>query len=132
MNDLKALENDFFKCSTEADANALLEHCDQAFAMVSIHDQQGIYMKVSSSSTEFIGIRPADLVGNSAYDYFHPDDFQNILKTHARVTIRPEVEKVDYRLRMADGCYFPVSTFSRQLTADDRSDFILALTFQRR
>ncbi|MGB1317307.1 MAG: PAS domain-containing protein, partial [Flavobacteriales bacterium] len=93
------LENAFLKCSSVGDAEKLLEKCKSGDIMVSLHDANAVYIRVSASSSELIGYAESELVGNSGYDYFHPDDFQAILKSHAKVTIKPEVDEVEYRIR---------------------------------
>jgi PAS domain S-box-containing protein len=131
MKLLSQLEIDFYKCPNTEEARLLLEECKLDDVLVSIHDLQGKYVDVSSSSEILLGYTKQELIGNSAYDYFHPQDFQNILTTHAKVTIRPEVERVEYRLRKADNEYLEVYTMSRQLKGSSGEDGILALTVKR-
>ncbi|MBI1287291.1 MAG: PAS domain-containing protein [Flavobacteriales bacterium] len=131
INDIKKLEALFFQCRSLADAEIMISECGVENAMVSTHDESGIYTDVSKTCKTFIGYTRRELIGNSSYDYFHPDDFQTILKSHAKVTIRPEIDHVDYRIRMPDGKYREVSTLSRLVVDPAGPQFILALTFER-
>jgi len=128
MAERKKIEEEFFKCSTEEAAQQLLDGLQLTNALISIHDPNGVYLQVSSSVTEFWGYRPQDLIGNSAYDYFHPDSIKDVLRSHASVNVRPGVERVDYRVRKADRSYLHVHTFSKTLKRKDGTEFILALT----
>lgn len=131
MKNLSELEIDFYKCPDVHKAKLLVQECIGMDAIISIHDLQGIYVDVSSNCKLLVGYYPKDLIGNSAYDYFHPEDFKSTLTSHAKVTIRPEVDRVEYRLRKADGQYIAVYTLSRQLKSAVGVDLILALTVKR-
>lgn len=129
--DHKKLEERFFKTASEDDAKALLKGCASPTNMVSIHSPDGIYKAASSTSEQLIGYKPDELVGNSPYDYFHPDDFQKVLKSHAKVTVRPEIDTVDYRIRKKNGSYMEVTSYSRQVRDPSGLEFLLVLTFKR-
>ena len=131
ITDLKSLEDRYFQVRTKAEADEYLAQCGAENAMVSIHNPDGIYSNVSKTCQTLIGYKPKELIGNSPYDYFHAEDFQTILKSHAKVTVRTEVDKVDYRLRMPDGKYREVMSFSRQVKDPSGLEFILVLTFER-
>ncbi|HAP69047.1 MAG TPA: hypothetical protein DCR04_04875 [Flavobacteriales bacterium] len=123
------LETAFFQCSTIEEAENLINNCVTREAMVGFHNSQGIHIKSSPSVTEFVGYTEEDLMGQSAYDFFHPDDFQTILKSHAEVTVTKEVNRVEYRMLKKDGTYKHVSTLSKTLKDQNEVEFILTLTF---
>ena len=129
MSSLTPLEDAFFKCSAVEAAEELISSCVNPDAMVGFHNSQGIHIKSSPSVTEFIGYTEADLIGQSAYDYFHPDDFQKILKSHAAVTVTKEVNRVEYRMLKKDGSYKPVTTLSKTLKDQNEVECILTFTF---
>ena len=129
--ELKSLEDRYFKINTKEEADAYLASCNVPNAMVSIHEPNGIYSAVSKTCKEVTGYKASELVGNSPYDYFHPDDFQTILKSHAKVTIRPDIDRVEYRLKLPNGEFKPVGSFSRQIKDPSGLEFILVLTFER-
>ena len=132
ITDPKELETRFFQCSSLEDAMEIVRLCRVETGMISVHNPQGEYTAVSDTSAAFMGRKPKDLIGNSAYDYFHPEDFQTILKSHAKITIRPDVDKVEYRLRMPNGEFKEVCSLSRQVREQNGLEFLLALTFERR
>ena len=132
ITDHKELEARFFQCTSLDDALEIVRSCGIENGMISIHNPQGEYTAVSESSTAFAGRKPKELISNSAYDYFHPEDFQTILKSHAKITIRPDVDKVEYRLRMPNGDFKEVCSLSRQVREQNGLEFLLALTFERR
>lgn len=132
MKPLSQLEIDFYGCPNVEAAESLLKDCQLEDVMVSIHDLQGKYVELSATSKTLLGYDQAELIGNSAYDYFHQEDFKAVLTSHAKVTIRPEVERVEYRLRKANDQYIDVYSLSRQLKAISGPDRILVLTVKRR
>ncbi len=125
------LENAFLKISNEKEAVRLLDGCKEGDLMISIHDTQGMYIRVSESASTLTGYSSEELQGNSAYDYFHPDDFQAILKSHAKITIKPEVDDVKYRLKKADGELVSVQSLSRTITDNLGKEIIVAFTAKR-
>lgn len=131
MEQFTALEQAFFKCQSKEAASILIRKYAGNQAMISLHDQQGIYLEASDSSNSFMNLAERELKETSAYDYFHPDDFQNILKSHAKVTVRPEVDQVDYRLKNGPNSYLKVETLSRRIVDKNGREYILALTFKR-
>lgn len=129
--DHKKLEQRFFEVRSKADAEQLAQDCASETDMISIHSPDGIYQAVSGTCEKLIGYSPSELVNNSPYDYFHPDDFQVVLKSHAKVTVRPEIDTVDYRLRKKDNTHVEVTSFSRQVQDPSGLQFLLVLTFKR-
>ena len=121
-------EQQFLNCTSIEEAEQLVADCSSGDVMVSIHDTAGNYEMVSESSKSFLQYEPNELVGNSAYDYFLPEDFQAILKSHAKVTIRPEIDKVKYRIITKTKDTFSVYTQSRQIKDPSGKEFILAFT----
>ncbi len=131
ITDLNLLEDRYFQIRTKSEADEYVAECGAENAMVSIHEPNGVYSAVSKTCEKLIGYKPKELIGNSPYDYFHADDFQTILKSHAKVTVRPEIDRVDYRLKMPDGKFKEVGSFSRQIKDPSGLEFILVLTFER-
>jgi len=131
MERFNKLEEDFFKCKTADEAKALVSTCNSAEALISLHDRQGVYLAVSPSSLSFFGYLPEELIGNSAYDYFNPEDFQTIVKSHARVNVKQDVDSVDYRIITKSGNHIKVCTLSKPMTDSDGTELILTITFKR-
>lgn len=131
INDLEKLEELFYQCHSLSEAENMIGECAAENAMVSTHDAAGVYTDVSKTCKPFIGYTRRELVGKSCYDYFHPDDFQTILRSHSMVTMHPEIDRVDYQIKMKDGNFRNVSTFSRLVVDSEGPQFILALTIER-
>ena len=131
MQKFKDVEQAFFNCQDKGCASSLVRAYTGNEALVSLHNTQGIYLEISDSSKDIMGLTEAELIGTSAYDYFHPDDFQNVLKSHARITIRPDVGQVSYRLYNGANGYIKVDTLSKKVSSKSGEEFILAFTFKR-
>lgn len=99
-----------FRCMDWAQ-RALAECVD----MVSVHDSYGLYLYASPAFERFLGWRPEELVGHTAYDYFHPDDVEEIGKSHGDTLYEWQPTVVTYRIRRADGGYEWVETTSRTI-----------------
>ncbi len=74
--------------------------------LVCIHDLEGKYLYVSPSIKHLTGFEPKELVGQTPYDFIHPDDLSRIAEKHAEIrsTIN-SFNHVDYRFRKKDGSY---------------------------
>lgn len=75
---------------------------------VSIHDKFGIYLEASNSIKDILFYDESDVLGKSAYDFFHPLDLSNIIKSHVSYSI----SIVRYRIRNKIGEYVYVKTIS--------------------
>jgi len=83
--------------------------------MISIHQPDGTYIFASKSSFPLLGFSPDELAGNSAYDYFHPDDLETIRKSHDTIATTTDIFSVAYRIRRKDGGYRWVETTSKTI-----------------
>ena len=81
--------------------------------MISKHTPEGVYTYASPACRSLLGYEPEDLVGRSAYDFFHPDDLDAIRRSHATILQRPDTYTVSYRIRRQDGSYTWFETTSR-------------------
>ncbi len=101
---------------------------DHSTDMISTHDAAGVYRYVSPSCGTLLGYEAEDLLGRSAYDFFHPDDLQAIRKSHQAITSGPLIYTVQYRIRRKDGEYVWFETNSHVIEdlTDGDSGVILA------
>lgn len=129
MEESVRYENLFLSIRSKKEADELVLESADSQVMVSTHNPDGIYNDVSGNSEKVIGYKRKELLGTSPYDYFHPDDFQKILKSHAKVTIRPEIDKVEYRVKQKDESDKKVRSLSRQVKDPSGLEFILVITF---
>jgi PAS domain S-box-containing protein len=94
--------------------------------MISKHSPEGVYTYVSPACRSLLGYEPEELVGRSAYEFFHPDDLEAIRQTHSTILQRPDVYTVSYRIRRKDGSYIRFETTSRTIR-DPRTDEVLEI-----
>ena len=87
--------------------------------MISKHTPSGVYTYVSPVCTNLLGFEPEDLIGTSAYDYFHPEDLQQIQNSHSSINAKNNIATVIYRIRRKDGSYTWFETTSRLLVDDE-------------
>lgn len=88
----------------------LAEH---ATDMISRHTPEGVYLYASPACRALTGYEPEELVGRSAYDFFHREDLRMIQGSHAAILARPDTDTVSYRLRRKDGAWVWLETTSR-------------------
>lgn len=85
------------------------------------HDREGIFLDVSTNCADLLGYRAEELIGRSAYDWFHPEDLTKIQVSHTTVLDRATSYTVTYRFRHKQGHYVCLSTTSRTVWIDDRA-----------
>jgi PAS domain S-box-containing protein len=81
--------------------------------MISKHTPEGVYTYASPACRSLLGYDPEELVGRDAYEFLHPDDFEEIQKTHSAILERPDTYTVAYRIRRKDSSYIWFETTSR-------------------
>lgn len=75
---------------------------------ISFHDltPAANYLYCSDSITDILGYTPEEVIGRSAYDYFHPDEIPSIQRVHANGVVADKVAIITYfRIRHKDGRY---------------------------
>ena len=97
--------------------------------MISAHAPDGTYRYASAAAKNLLGYEPEELVGTSAYRYFHPDDVGKVEVAH-RSALEGAPFTVAYRLRRRDGEYVWVETTTRTLFSEgsDEVEEILCST----
>ncbi|MCA9937159.1 MAG: GAF domain-containing protein [Anaerolineales bacterium] len=65
----------------------------------------GVFQYISASSPDVLGYEPVELIGRSIYDFFHPDDLEQVQAAHLSMTLNDEVNRVTYRFRRPDGTF---------------------------
>jgi PAS domain S-box-containing protein len=85
---------------------------DSAYDLISKHSEVGDYLYVSPSCRKLLGYRPEEMIGRSAYDFFHPEDLSAIRRSHRTVIEETGGYIVSYRIRRRDGTYLWVETNS--------------------
>ncbi|MCX6022699.1 MAG: response regulator [Chloroflexi bacterium] len=80
---------------------------------------EGLYLYVSQAVKPLLGYDPYELLGLSAYDLYHSDDFAEIADNHSSVLDLPDTFTVSYRIRRKDGEYIWFETTSRTVREAD-------------
>lgn len=86
--------------------------------MISRHTPTGEYLYVSPSCRALLGYEPEELIGHSAYEYFHPDDIDVITRSQQPIIENKSVATVAYRIRRKDGQYVWFETVSRTIRSE--------------
>ena len=95
---------------------------DHSVDMISKHDPEGNYTYSSPACFDLIGYTSNELIGRNAYDLFHPDDIEEIKKSHEQVVNSRVVYTVSYRIRHKQGHYVWVETVSTIVTDPDSGE----------
>lgn len=88
---------------------------ENATDVLSRHAPDGTFLYVSGSSRRVFGYDPEELVGNSVYDYFHPDDVPMNEQVHGRILEQGDAVDTRYRFRCHDGTYLEVESNARRI-----------------
>lgn len=87
--------------------NTILSHNVQD--VVCIHDLEGKYLYVSPSISQLTGYCPEELLGQSHYDFFHPDDKAKIISI-TNSSSNNDVCYISYRFKMKNDDYVWLET----------------------
>lgn len=93
------------------------------------HSLNGDYTYVSDSVLTIIGYEPHELIGKSAYEFFHPFDIRTIVTSH--LTVKSSINIVYYRLRNPQNKFIWVKTNSQQI-GDEIITFTKKVSFIER
>jgi len=85
---------------------------DYANDMISLHDIEGNYTYVSPACHRLLGYEEAEIIGHSAYEFFHPDDIPKVQESHSTVTSSTTIPRITYRIRTKNGSYRWFETIS--------------------
>lgn len=100
-----------------------------ATELLSVHSASGEYLFVSPNSYTLFGWQPQELVGRSAYEFFHPEDLSRIAEDHTQHNSpATDVRRVKYRLRCKDDSYRWVLTNSQAHREQGQVQHIICVT----
>ncbi|MGC9504082.1 PAS domain S-box protein [Baaleninema sp.] len=91
---------------------------DNSTDAITRHSPDGVYLYASPACRTLLGYDPEDLIGRSAYEFFHPEDLRAIQQSHQNILNLPDVQTVTYRVRRHDGSYIWFETTSRTVRDD--------------
>jgi len=73
--------------------------------LVSRHTPEGIYLYASPACRTLLGYEADELIGHSAYEFFHPEDLGEISQSHFNNLTLPKLATISYRIRRQSGDY---------------------------
>jgi PAS domain S-box-containing protein len=97
---------------------------DNATDMISRHalDESGTYLYASPACETLLGYIPEELVGQSSYAFFHPDDVKKVRTIHYTTRSMPSTTTGVYRIRRKDGRYIWFETTGRVIRDADTGE----------
>ncbi|MCC7476930.1 PAS domain S-box protein [bacterium] len=99
--------------------------------MISKNTPEGIFTYVSDSCYDLLGYRKEEMLGTSTYDYFHPDDLEQVARSHSAVLRGQSVQSITYRFRRKDGSYVWFETLTRPAQDDGLSSGVEIIATSR-
>ena len=87
--------------------------------MVSRHTPEGVYTYASASTIAVFGFAPEELIGESGYDFVHPDDVDDVRGAHAVLLNGGERVDVNYRCRHKNGSWVFCEAAALAIRDDD-------------
>jgi PAS domain S-box-containing protein len=92
---------------------------EQSSDQISVLDGEGIIRYQSPSAERVLGYEPDELVGESAFDYVHPNDREETVAEFSQSVTDPEIEtRIEYRFQHADGSWRVLESVGRNLLDD--------------
>ena len=103
---------------------AFVEHSSDILSVV---DATGEIQYISPAAERLFGYSPAELEGENAFEYFHPDDRERVSKAFIEMIERsdPVTERVEYRFEDADGSWVWVETVGSNETETPIDGYVL-------
>lgn len=99
--------------------------------LLSRHAPDGTYLYVSPSVSDLLGYDPDEVVGRSAYDFFHPDDIGAVENSHDTDLQTPTNTTIQYRARHKKGHWVWLETISQAIRDTSTGDVVEILANTR-
>lgn len=101
----------------------LAEH---SLDITTVLDKDGIVQYQSPSIEDILGYQQSELIGESVFDYVHPDDLDHVTETFATVldSDGPEIQSAEYRFKHADGSWVWIETAGYTQPVADEDSFV--------
>lgn len=65
--------------------------------LLTIIDEEGLYKYIGESMEQWLGYKPEELVGKSAFDLVHPDDLPDVLEAFQHIAVREKMQVGPFR-----------------------------------
>src|SRR3990170_1951188 len=99
--------------------NLLSQITDNMQDMLSITDVDLKFTYASSSHKWILGYEPNEMLGKPIHQYIHPDDLEAAMKAIQKAAEKRSGEKIEVRVKHADGHYLSLEVIEKVLTDDD-------------
>ncbi|MDP2883852.1 MAG: PAS domain S-box protein [Ignavibacteria bacterium] len=99
--------------------------------VLSRHKPDGIYTYVSPACKRVLGYEVEEMVGRSAYDFFHPDDFLRARLSPRKINDLPETFTLVYRAQKKDGSYIWFESTNRTVRDESSERVVEIVTVSR-
>jgi len=96
---------------------------ENAADLISRHNSEGVYLYASPACRQILGYEPEELIGSSAYEYFHTEDLAKIRKSHLTILEADVYYSVTYRIRKKTGDYIWLETTSKTIKEPSTGKF---------
>lgn len=94
--------------------------------LIAILDNEGNYHFVSESCYPILGIQPADLIGENAFDWIHPEDRAAVLALFLKIPEGRQIKTEPFRFRDGHGNYRWIITTATNMIDDPAVGGIVA------
>ncbi|KAB2953334.1 response regulator [Heliorestis acidaminivorans] len=105
--------------TSEERYHLLAEHSSD---LISRHSAEGIFLYASPASKALLGYDPAEMLGHSVYEYYHPRDLEEYSRKIIAKELGAERYPVQYRMRKKDGTYIWFETTNQAVCHPDTGE----------
>jgi diguanylate cyclase (GGDEF)-like protein/PAS domain S-box-containing protein len=95
---------------------------DNSSDMISRLTNDGVFLYASPASRQLLGFEPDELIGRPMRTLVHPEDFQEIFRSHSTVLQQAVAHSARFRMRRRDGSYAWFETTSRSIRNAESGD----------
>ncbi|WP_435124278.1 ATP-binding protein [Halobaculum sp. D14] len=108
----------------DSDLEALVRYSED---ILSVLDESGVFQYKSPAIERVLGYEPGELVGESAFDYVHPDDRDEVRETFMEVVAGDDetTRTARFRFKHADGSWVWLEAVGSRSAADSIGGFVV-------
>jgi two-component system sporulation sensor kinase A len=99
--------------------------------VINLHLKDGRYIYTSPSIKQILGYEVDELIGNSPYDYIHPEDVAVVKKGHSHALANKDTKLTTYRARKKDGQYIWVESSIRSVVDEQTGEITGLISVSR-
>jgi len=105
----------------------LQAYIDNASDILGVVSEGGVFKELSRSVERVTGYEPAELVGDSVFEYVHPEDRQHVIEKFTEMQDIPEerTARVEYRFEQPDGSWLWLESASKNKIDPHLDGFVI-------